>query len=132
MEEDKTITIVNKAKSQMTYADYELAQENFRRKTELREVTQRQATGDAASRPAPIPAPRRAAAATSAPRHVAAPAPAPRHAVAADADARSKAAATIRQLHQLLVRTDLTEEDRAMLENRLKLEEANILAGHIG
>jgi hypothetical protein len=36
-DDDQPITIVNRAKSQYTYADYELAQEEYRRKTLARE-----------------------------------------------------------------------------------------------
>ena len=75
--EDKTITIVNRAKAQATLADYELAQEDYRRKLLKAEVEQRLNHSDPA---------------------------------------------TILELQQLLARSDLTAEDRAMLERRLKHE----------
>lgn len=74
---DKTITIVNRAKVQTTMADYELAQEDYRRKLLKAEVEQRLNHGDPA---------------------------------------------TIAELQQLLARSDLTAEDRVMLERRLKHE----------
>ena len=75
--EDKTITIVNRAKAQATLADYELAQEDYRRKMVKAEVEQRLNHADPA---------------------------------------------TIAELQQLLARSDLTAEDREMLERRLKHE----------
>jgi hypothetical protein len=76
-QEDKTITIVNRAKSQETLADYELAQEDYRRKIVKAELEQRLNHADPA---------------------------------------------TIKELQQLLARSDLTAEDREMLERRLKAE----------
>lgn len=76
-QEDKTITIVNRAKAQVTMADYELAQEDYRRKLLKAEVEQRLNHADPA---------------------------------------------TIKELQQLLARSDLTPEDRTMLEKRLNHE----------
>jgi hypothetical protein len=75
--DDKTITIVHKAKSQVTLADYELAQEDYNRKL-----------------------------------------------LQADAEGRLNFAdpATVAELKQLLARTDLSAEDRALLERRVKDE----------
>ena len=74
---DKTITVVNRAKSQATAADYELAQEDYRRKLLKAEEQKRLNHSDPA---------------------------------------------TIKELKALLARTDISAEDRAMLERRLKLE----------
>lgn len=77
MELDKTITIVNQAISQETWADYQLAQEDYRRKVIKAESEHRLNHADPA---------------------------------------------TILELQQLLARSDITQEDRDMLERRLMHE----------
>jgi len=90
-DDDQPITVVNRAKAQSTLADYELAQEEYRRKTEAREEAKRTR---AAGQPAATETP--------------------------------DAAATVSQIKQLLRRTDITTDDRAMLERRL--HEATMVA----
>jgi hypothetical protein len=83
-DDDQPITVVNRAKAQYTLADYELAQEEYRRKTQAREESRRlRATGHSA------------------------------------AEAKPDAAATVDQIKQLLLRADISDEDRTTLERRL-------------
>jgi hypothetical protein len=89
MDDDQPITIVNMAKSQYTLADYELAQEEYRRKTAAREAAK-------AAR----------AAGPGAARHT----------------SKADAASNISQIGQLLARSDISPEDRAMLERRMQEE----------
>jgi hypothetical protein len=89
-DDDQPITVVNRAKTQSTLADYELAQEEYRRKTQAREEAKR---ARAAGQPAA---------------------------------AKPDAASTVSQIEQLLRRSDITADDRAMLERRL--HEATMVA----
>jgi hypothetical protein len=85
-DDDQPITVVNRAKAQYTLADYELAQEEYRRKTQAREEAKR---AHAAVQPA------------------------------ATATAKPDAASSASQIKQLLLRSDISADDRAMLERRL-------------
>ncbi|MDB5804285.1 MAG: hypothetical protein JWN73_1607 [Betaproteobacteria bacterium] len=90
--EDDPITIVNMAKAQATLADYELAQEEYRRKVAAR----------AAAKAAGTPSPDDSRQTPKAPRQ--------------------DPAANISQINKLLARSDISAEDRAMLERRLSEE----------
>jgi hypothetical protein len=53
-DDDQPITVINRAKAQYTQADYELAQEEFRRKTQAREQSLRlRSIGQSAAAAAP-------------------------------------------------------------------------------
>jgi hypothetical protein len=83
-DDDQPITVVNRAKAQYTLADYELAQEEYRRKTQARDESRRlRGTSQLA------------------------------------AAAQPDAAATVDQIKQLLLRSDISDEDRTTLERRL-------------
>lgn len=87
--EDDPITIVNMAKVQATLADYELAQEEYRRKVAARAAAKTAgAAGPDNSRQTP----------------------------------KADPASNINQINKLLARSDISAEDRTMLERRLSEE----------
>ena len=87
MDQEKTITVVNKARHQATLADYELAQEDYRRKLHEQEISKSRAA---------------------------------RQAALSGQDPRE----TLAELHALLARSDISAEDRSMLERHLRHAQA--------